>query len=72
MSALNDLEQQLRRHGIESVTDIEQAAPTAITECFAKQVSGGATSTNTTLLDCHYNFSLTNADGSGTFGQSNC
>lgn len=71
MNVLKDLAQQLKVHGIESTAAIAQAGPTAITACFQEQVSGGATMGNAGTLDCHYNFNLTNGDGSGTFCQSN-
>lgn len=72
MSVLKDLAEQLRIHGIESTAGIAQVGPTAITACFQEQVSGGAAAGNAGTLDCHYNFNLTNSDGSGTFAQSNC
>lgn len=71
MNVLKDLAQQLKKRGIASVTEIDQEGPTAITAAFLAQVGGGATEQDTGLLDCHYNFNLTNGDGSGTFGQSN-
>lgn len=71
MKVLKDLAQQLKKRGIASVAEIDQEGPTAITAAYLAQVSGGGGEQNTELLDCHYNFNLTNGDGSGTFAQSN-